>query len=371
MRVNTIKMICVAAGVACMQLGAAQAQQGPFDDVNAQASYADSGHRNSYPAASVADSLAATGGCETCNNGAVSDCGAGCDTGCCDTGCCEDVCCDACCDPCAPSGSFIFMAEALFLKYHRADGARVGYGANETAEFDLEFSPRLTAGYMGANGLGIRGRWWLYDHSASVPETDGGALGVDTWNLDIELVQALNLGRCVTLEISGGLRYNDFTETMTDIQGANNGIFDDARSNQFDGFGLVLGAEVIANAYDGINVYGRIRYATLMDDKTVSNNSLINGGSELFPQNVVLRDVVVGQLELAAGIELARQTSMGNAFFRFGVEYQTWYDYSTEFALADVPTLGPIGFPGNFLEFLGGPSNVGFGGITVAAGLSR
>ena len=195
---------------------------------------------------------------------------------------------------------------------------------------------------------------------------------MDTYTVDLEVVKLLSLGSRLACEFSGGLRYNDFQETMTDRFAANP-AFNDLRTNSFDGYGLELGMETTANVYNSLNVYGRVRYAVMMGDKTVTNSggAFFGGtGSELVPQQAVLRDSVLGQLELAAGIELSRGTYMGRLFVRAGVEYQVWYDYSTSFSLVDA-TVTPAPPVSDFIEFLGGPSNVGFGGLGIAVGLAR
>ena len=120
-------------------------------------------------------------------------------------------------------GGIVFQAEALFFKYHRADGVRAGSYSNvppdftDDVNFDPEATPRLTLGYVFDNGLGFRGRWWKYDHQgAAVFPATGVAMNVDTYTLDLEVFENFELNDCWTAEISGGVRYNEFDETMLD-----------------------------------------------------------------------------------------------------------------------------------------------------------
>src|SRR2546425_5398367 len=122
-------------------------------------------------------------------------CGCGAHCGC-EGGCGADIgCgCDSCgCGGCCGQGGIWASAELMWFKYHRADGARV---SNETSTngdddvpFDFEASPRFSLGFVREDGLGVRVRYWKFDHTAikGAGTGDQDALSVNTYTLDGEV----------------------------------------------------------------------------------------------------------------------------------------------------------------------------------------
>jgi hypothetical protein len=266
---------------------------------------------------------------------------------------CGDVCgacCNSCCDGSGGllGGWGLFSeAELLFLRYHRADGIRIGSGANESGEFDFEPAYRFSLGTIAPNGIGFRTRYFHYDHFETI-EDPGDGLGVDTYTIDFELFEAFALNQNWAMEISGGIRYANFKEQMIDA-GAG-----DFRAIGFNGAGLVTGIEA-RRALGGIGLlYARTRLAVVQDDKTVLN---VDGG--VVNQNVRLIDTTGGMLELAVGSEINYALANGAVLFaRSGLEWQNWWNFSNEF---------------DFLtgeDFFDGASDVGFGGFTFSLGMS-
>ena len=248
--------------------------------------------------------------------------------------------------PVQPGGLFV-MGELMLLRYHRADGTRAGPMANQSVEFDLELAPRVTLGYVFAGGFGGRFRWWYYDHEAS---NNDSSLEVDTTVFDAELFAVHHLNPRLTCELSAGLRFNDFTERMTVISA--NAL----RTNTFNGFGGIVGLEGRQVLYAGRQVdvvfFGRARGAILMDDKTIMNTGDAS-------QSVKLLDVPVGMAELAIGFETAITTPGGTVWFiQTAAEWQQWYNYSSSFDFLTDPNFD-------------GQSDVGFGGVVLAVGVTR
>ena len=106
--------------------------------------------------------------------------------GCADGGCTDGGCgmCNACC---SNRGTFFGEFESTFFRYHRANGVLIGMPgatAETQVEFDFEHAPRITLGYISAGGLGVRARWWHYDHRESAMDANLGAIGVDTYNIN-------------------------------------------------------------------------------------------------------------------------------------------------------------------------------------------
>ena len=261
-------------------------------------------------------------------------------------------CCDALANECCDEGTgrWIAIGELTFFRYHRADGVRAGTSilGTDDAEFDFEAAPRVTVGYQGADGLGLRARWWDYHHTA---EKFGPSIGpnngitVETYTIDLELYDTIQLNSVWTAEISAGIRVNEFEEVMREFLAY--------RENDFEGWGGVVGLELKRCLGEGLAAYARVRGAILMDDKQVINFNLAN------IQNDLLLDTTQGMLEIALGFEANWDLDYNTvAFARFGGEWQNWYNYSSSFDA----TLGEDAF--------GGPSDVGFGGVTASLGFA-
>lgn len=245
-------------------------------------------------------------------------------------------------------GRVFLLGELTFLRYHRADGTRVGTETNEQVEFGLELAPRISVGLVSPEGFGSRVRWWFYDHAANAEEEGGSALSVDTTVLDFEMFRVFRVCSSITCEWSVGMRYNEFTEQMVDT------AEDDNRIIAFNGYGAVGGLELRQLlAHDkmaDIWIFGRCRGAVLMDDKSLINidNGTSTGGT--------LLDTTVAAMELTAGFEAARVVQGNILFVQFAGEWQNWFNYSAAFT--DEET------------FLG-PADVGFGGILFSVGATR
>ena len=270
-----------------------------------------------------------------------------------DGDCCDDGSCNPCCRSCYNCDALFGSAELTFFRYHRADGVRVGTSpANDEVEFDFDVAPRVTVGYKGDDGLVLRTRWWNYDHDASRDEYgsngSGEFLDVDTFTLDFEVADVVCLSDCWTLELSGGIRYNEFDETFVD----NNGY--ETRHVSFQGAGGVAGVQANRRVCTGHMVFSRIRGAILMDDK------LIQGTYYETENEAILRDTTQGMMELALGYEAHWCIGCDTTVFARGAgEWQNWYNYSNSF--------GDLGSN----NFSNSPSDVGFGGFTFALGILR
>ncbi len=305
--------------------------------------------------------------CNCDNGGGNCDCAGSCG-GCCDQGCCGCCnqgcgCCESCCtaattgtcgclEPCYHCPGVWAMGELLILKYHRADGARVGTaGKHENAPSDFDLAPRLSLGWVGCDGLGVRVRWFDFEDSAQAEKEKNSHLTVDTYTIDVEVFDTFCLNRNWDLEIAAGIRYNEFEETMIDD--------DETRFNHFNGFGIVASAELRRLVGCNGAIFVRTRGAILADDKDVFNNEQGNVWAD---QCVTLKDVIVGQIELAFGYDYIVPQCDGSYYFaRVQAEWQNWYNYSSSF----------VDTNDNANERFGGPSDVGFAGFGFALGVAR
>jgi hypothetical protein len=204
------------------------------------------------------------------------------------------------CDSCCCGGGWTVDAELLFLRYHREGGL----GQTNVSEYDFEASPRLALGYVTCDGLGARVRYWEYNQ-----DNNNNTESVDTYNIDLELFQEICVSCNTTIEISAGIRYNDFDERR-----ANVGLPAAAAGNtSFSAYGGVIGVQVNRDTCYG-TLYARTRYAILMDDIHVN---AVNG-----------IDHKVDQTEVALGVSrdfcLAGMAGSVHA----GAEWWNWGEYS-------------------------------------------
>jgi hypothetical protein len=245
--------------------------------------------------------------------------------------------CGDCCDCC--SAGVYFEMELLLLQYLRTQGLLVGDDAGEEVVSELEGAPRITLGYVMPDGLGVRFRYFEFDHHFDAAEVFSG-LDVDTYTIDAELFERFTLNDCWDLEGSFGARYTEFAETMQD-----NLVL---RENRVHGFGLIAGLELRRQVAIGA-IYGRVRQSILADDITRIN---AGSGTDTF------RSTVVGISEINIGYELSRQLGNGSLLYgRIGGEYQQWSNFSSAFD----------GVTGE--DFWDGASDVGFAGFSFTGGL--
>ena len=160
--------------------------------------------------------------------------------------CGDDMFCEACGD-----GAVTFDCELTFLRYHQSGGVLASN--SQPAEFGFDPAPRFVAGYEGCNGLGIRGRYWFFDHSALTD--DGVEYAIDTYNLDLEGYKRIALGCQTSIEVSGGIRYNEFDQS--DSLGLSNG---------FKGIGGTVGLQGNHRFGNGLGLYARVRWSIVQGD---------------------------------------------------------------------------------------------------------
>src|SRR6185295_15425310 len=107
-----------------------------------------------------------------------------------------------------------------------------------------EITPRITAGWVRDDGLGVRGRYWQFDQVAAAvgPDEVGTDVAVDTYTIDVEVFDTFCLNCDWDLEVAAGLRYVDFLEEMHDLPP--NGEGDESRFNSFTGWGGLASVEL-------------------------------------------------------------------------------------------------------------------------------
>lgn len=264
-----------------------------------------------------------------------------------------------------PTSGLFGETEVVFLRYHRADGNRTGNYSlvpvidTDDVDFDYQAAPRLTLGYRFASGIGFRARYFDYDADAPAVffDTVQASMNVDTYTVDMELFDTFRIGKKWSIELSGGVRYNEYKETMENFLPVA-----PIRENIFRGFGGVLGAEAQRSFGDFTSLYLRGRGSILTGDKEV-NNGLDGQPAEA----VILTDTMNSVTELGAGLRYTRKVFNGHMLLNLsaGYEWQLWQNYSSAFStITSTPN-----FVATAPSF-GGPADVGLHGFVLGAGLS-
>jgi hypothetical protein len=262
---------------------------------------------------------------------------------------CGDPRCEERCEDCPVyCPGIYFDAEATMFRYFRADGARVGDDPpGDNVRFGYYAAPRMTVGWVTPRGLGFRTRYWEYSQADAAAEGLPSRLAVEAYTLDMEVFQALQFSGCWTAELSGGIRYTGFEERMFDLVGDN-----EFRANRFYGWGGIVGLELKRSILRNSALFGRVRGALSTGDHTRVN---VASGTQ------VLLDTTHTTIELAVGYEYRLRLASGAQLFaRAAAEWQTWFDYSSNFATN----------LGDGEQTWSGSSNVGFAGLTLSTGIN-
>lgn len=220
---------------------------------------------------------------------------------------------------------------------------------------DFEIAPRISIGYVGCGGLGIRFRYFDFAHSAGVGLNQLNTPGqrnilYDTYNLDLELFEEIQIGCATSVEWSAGVRYNDFKYRDVVLQSAAPTV--NAFKENFSGFGLIFGLQINRCLGPG-NIYGRARWAALHADSW-SQRELFNQNPAVPEERTDFCDSFRMQTEIALGYEVSRCTGIGVVTGRIGYEVQMWNEYAvghinptpSPFLRRDVPRVGQFGFHG-------------------------
>ena len=225
----------------------------------------------------------------------------------------DSVMLDCCC---CDQSRIYFGAEATFMKFFDSGGVE-DFGGDD-GRFDWEASPRFTLGWEGCDGLGTRVRYWKWDHTTL--SVDDDPISVDTYTIDLEVYQRLEVGSCTNIEIMGGIRYNEFIMDRSALP-----------TDRFRGFGGLIGIQADRQLTCNWSAYGRLREVILADDFF----ALEFGNSN---ENDGIRDVT----EIALGVEY----NNCNWSFHAGYEWHLWSNYTRgTIANADLET-SDIGFAG-------------------------
>lgn len=197
------------------------------------------------------------------------------------------------CHPCSTQPGLTFNAEVTFLKPYQSEG--------ESPGFDHEAAPRVSMGYTGNEGLGVRVRW--FDYETVNPANIGVPALIEKFDLDVvdvEVTDKFRLGHWDGL-LSGGLRYADYEEF---------GFFDADRMN--DSLGPVIGVELSRNVNSKLQLFGLARASLQFAGDGVDNGRPM---SNMF--------FSISEIQIGAERTL-REVRGGRVFIRGAFEAQRW-----------------------------------------------
>ena len=193
------------------------------------------------------------------------------------------------------AGPWSLDTEVLFLQLNTSIGTR------DNNVFGYDPAPRYTLSYTTANNVGLRFKHFSYDRIGVDPGVS--RIRLDMYNADLELFKKLNFSNSTSLDISGGIRYNDSEVSFPTV----------FEPNDFNGIGLILGMKGMTRVFTGGDIYARGAFAMLVGDGRHDSNAL----SAVRPAN----DIGRTHTEIAIGyqhsLEYDRITLIPHAGFEF------------------------------------------------------
>jgi hypothetical protein len=221
--------------------------------------------------------------------------------------------------------------ELAFLKPQGIDAfsslPAVGIDTPHGTSWNFESAPRFWLGYTNADGLGVRARYFDFDHDAIGSTAAGTGIfrqtvesGLKVSALDLEVTQSARLG-LTWLNAGGGLRY---AETSLSASVVDNFGFTHDSTASFHGIGPTVFLEATRPIGNGnFALFATARGSLLFGDarQRVTETFPIPSGN--FSESLVASQVVtVGELQL--GGQWQRSTRYGTFFARSAFEAQAW-----------------------------------------------
>ena len=240
------------------------------------------------------------------------------------------------------TGALFGDIEVTFLQPHIAGSqAAFGLGAvGRLIESDYQTGMRYILGYRNDSGVGVRGRFWQYDHSfAYLPPFQPAVFGIrmDVADTEITLDQRL---RHWDMQVSGGLRYGrlEYSSETPTLFGVGTATF--------EGVGPTFalnGRRSISNT--GFSFFGNVRGSVLIGD--IRNAALLP-----FMPAVTLEDEVMTVAENQLGVAWTHDV---NQFVQLDIKTAWETQYWMNSSLSD--------------DVYGIGSNLGFTGPTLSVEL--
>jgi hypothetical protein len=289
--------------------------------------------------------------------------------------------CGCCCDPCCRSQGFVGGVEVGYLKAHHSEGtgfpnlfaAPIGGEPgtiNGNLDPDFEAAPRFWAGYRRCDGLGVRARYWEFDHTFEEGLVNG-VLGVtafssvfhgwDTWVADVEVTDTTQLGCYWVVTVSAGYRHVEYFESAGLVEPT--GAITVASTKSFTGEGATAAAEFRRCVSCNLGLYASVRTSVVYGDEFNTSGAAIdpgdNNGVEILVASAIHQNDVKFIYEAQLAAEYLMPLCSGGEFFaRAGAEVQYWDTF---------------GVDNGFLALIGqfDDNSVGFAGFFAAVGIER
>lgn len=258
-----------------------------------------------------------------------------------------------CCNGCPPwQPGFYAAAEAVIVKPYFEDevdtvrtiviepGEIIDMEVQLDPDYDHALTPRVIAGYRWCSGLGVRGRYWVFDQSAiplSASETIGTVFATETLAgslnvrvADAEFTKMLACG-AFKVELGGGVRYGKVemgasaTDTFLLSDGSTFSQTTLGNSN-FEGVGPTAAIEARhCLGHSPFAVVGNLRGSLLFGQTLFYRAKFDSSAPDNLAENFVRgSDDVVPVLESQVGIEYSKQYRCGVLSARVAMEAQWW-----------------------------------------------
>lgn len=250
------------------------------------------------------------------------------------------------------AGSFYAGCDHVLVKPHFSRNIAYWSEGEVTSEFssfawETNYTPRAYFGYQACNGMGIRGRYWTFDGSASffkeelsdeeiviesyladasveinVDETLEGLHYIDTRVFDFEFTCHRHF-RQGWLTGSGGMRYAKITQGADWYETGNSSAQLNESINllyEFEGIGPTLALESGVPLFDSsFAFFANYRGSLLFGDR--SGSVIGTGAADIIPVYDGLLPMVEGQI----GVQWLRAIRGRTLTLRAAMEAQSWF----------------------------------------------
>ncbi len=247
----------------------------------------------------------------------------------------------------------------------------------EQFKWDYTYSPRVELGWNGICGVGLRGRYWYFDHDTKIHaedpngdiaswfgedtiddlgfENSTSALFIHDMNFHVGDLEA-TFSHCNWIFFAGGRYVN--TDQLYRAENLS-GSGEITAKHSFKGIGLTTGVDYLHPIRCNFSLYVKGRASLVYGE---SDWSAFNDDVRISTRNC--RDFLP-VVELQLGVDWRKQFCNSMiGFIRFGIETQYWAN-----AGAGGPGCNAVYDEGNYQSSNPEDSNLGFAGFNVAVGL--
>jgi hypothetical protein len=274
-----------------------------------------------------------------------------------------------------------------------------------TAKFGMELAPRFWIGLSGADGAGVRARYWFFNHGT--PDRQGHITVSDDANTDNNGLLTTTLGNRLAAYVAdfevtaqgdwcnwwllgaAGFRYLNLTRhsqehfNFAGTGNTNNFDLDVCARDNLSAYGLTVALEAKRFAcWGNFLPFINSRFSILAGDTSLRLNANGNGnlgGGDPTSLNLALssggeRAILIGELQ--AGVEWNRSFRYGEFFVRGALEAQYWINAVGAGAFGGVGDVVSLAAASTVLGGAGSSINtdrgaLSFIGVVIGAGIRR